>query len=275
MLAAAFLFGLLGTATPTCTPVPGAGPLLAMPERRAFIFGELHGTAEIPALFFDLVCEAAGQGRVIVGLEMPESSQAALDSWLMSDGGPAARAALLGDSFWRFTDGRSSEAMLALLERLRVLKAAGRPIGVLAFVPSTGPAATQTPYEQAMAANWRRALAAAPRARLLVLVGNIHSRMAPYRDFEPAAMHLPRADILTFAPLPVGGSAHNCQPDGCGPHSAGPSPDPTPPRGLIPTPAEARANFPYDYLYSPGQAFTPSPPAVPGPGPARSRPPGA
>ena len=262
-------------ASPACAPVPGAAPLLAMAERRYFIVGELHGTAEIPVLFGDLVCQAAAGGPMTVGLEMAAESQAALDAWLASDGGPEARAALLRDRFWRFGDGRASEAMLGLLERLRSMKAAGAPIRLLAFVPVVARAATQTPYERAMAANWARALADAPGTRLLVLVGNIHSRVAPYRDFEPAAMHLPRAETLTFAPLPVGGSAHNCQRDGCGPHPAGPVPRPMPARGLIATPAEAQAAMPYDYLYAPGTAFSPSQPAVPGPRPERSRPPGS
>jgi hypothetical protein len=275
VIAAAYLLGLLATNPASCTAVPGALPLLAEPERRAFIFGELHGTAEIPAMFADLVCQASAQGRVIVGLEMPESSQPALDAWLISDGGAAARASLLADSFWRFTDGRASQAMLALLERLRALKAAGRSIGLLAFVPTVGDAATQTPYEQAMAGNWRRALENAPASRLFVLVGSIHSRTARYRDFEPAAMHLPRAGSLTFGPLVVGGSAYNCQPDGCGPHPNGSIPDPMPPRGLIPTPASARATMAYDYVYSPGLPFTPSPPASPSPAPVRARPPGS
>lgn len=262
-------------ASPACAAVPGAAPLLAMAERRYFIFGELHGTAEIPALFGDFVCQAAADGPVTVGLEMVAQSQAALDAWLASDGGPDARAALLSDRFWRFGDGRASAAMLGLLERLRSMKAAGAPIRLLAFVPVVARTATQTPYERAMAANWSNALADAPAGRLLVLVGNIHSRVAPYRDFEPAAMHLPRAQTLTFAPLPVGGSAHNCQPDGCGPHPAGPVPSPMPARGLIATPAEAQAAMPYDYLYAPGTAFSPSPPAVRGPRPERSRPPGS
>ncbi len=260
---------------PACPAVPGAAALLAMPERRALIVGELHGTAEIPALFGDLVCAAAKLGPVVVGLEMPEGSQAALDAWLVSDGGGEARAAFLRDGFWRFGDGRASEAMLALLERVRKLRLSSRSIRLLAFVPSAGSTTTQTPYERAMAANWRRALDMVPGSRLLVLVGSVHSRIDRYRDFEPAAMHLPRAQILTFGPFPVGGSAHNCQPEGCGPLSAGPVPAPMPPRGLVPTPPAARAVMAYDYLYSPGRPFTPSPPALPGPAPAGSRPPGS
>ena len=271
MLAAALLLALSGTAAP-CTPVEGAARLLAAPERRAFIFGELHGTTQIPDLFGDLVCQAAASGPIVVGLEVPEASQSAFDAWLASDGAAEARAALLREPFWRFTDGRASAAMLALLKRLRAMRAAGRRISLLAFVPPAGRAVTQTPYEQAIAASWRRALAAAPGARLLVLVGSVHSRIAGYLDFEPAAMHLPRALTLTFGPFPVGGTAHNCQPAGCGPHSAGPAPRTIPPRGLIPAPPEGRAAMSYDYLYSPGTSFTPSPPAVATAGATRSRP---
>lgn len=275
MILAASLLALSGATAPPCTPVPGAAPLLAMADRRAFIFGELHGTTQTPALFGDLVCQAAARAPVIVGLEMPESSQAALNAWLASNGGAAARASLLADSFWRMADGRSSEAMLALLERLRGMRAAGRRLSLLAFVPTVADAATQTPYERAMAANWQRALAGAPRARLFVLVGSIHARTAHYRDFDPAAMHLPRAISLTFGPLSVGGSAYNCQQDGCGPHPNGPVAEHMPPRGLIPTPAAGRPTMAYDYLYSPGIPVTPSPPAAPEPAPTRVRPPGS
>jgi hypothetical protein len=259
MIAAALLLALSGAAAPPCTPIAGAAPLLAMADRRAFIFGELHGTNEIPALFADLVCEAAAQGSVIVGLEMPESSQAALDAWVGSDGGAAALATLLRDGHWRFADGRASQAMLALVERLRALKAAGRPVSLLAFVPASAATLTGTAYEQAMAAIWRRALTGTPGARLLVLVGNIHSRTAPYRGFEPAAMHVPRAQSLTFGPFPVGGSVNNCSAQDCGLHAVGPALEPMPPRGVIPTPPQAQATMPYDYLYSPGEALTGSP----------------
>jgi hypothetical protein len=248
-----------------CASVAGTEPLLAMADRRYFILGELHGTAETAALFGDLVCRAAARSPVVVGLEMEEGAQPVLDAYMASDGGAAARAALLRHTFWRYRDGRASLAMVGLIERLRVLKAAGAPIRLLAFVPIVARAATQTPYEQAMAANWRRALAAAPRARLLVLVGNVHSRTTPFRDFEPAAMHLPREQTLTFAPLPLGGTAYNCQQDGCGPHPAGTSGVASLPRGMTRVPAEARAAAPYDYFYSTGGAFTASPPALPAP----------
>lgn len=259
MIAAALLLALSTKMAPLCTPVAGSAALLAMPDRRAFLFGELHGTNEIPALFGDLVCQAAADGPVIVGLEMSESSQGALEAWVGSDGGPSALAALLRDRHWRFADGRASEAMLSLVERLRAMKAAGRQISLLAFVPADAARLIGTAYERAMAAIWRRALSQAPSARLLVLVGNIHSRTERYRDLEPAAMHVPRAETLTFGPLPVGGSANNCSAEACGLHPVGPVLEPMPPRGVIPTPARARATMPYHYLYSPGSALTGSP----------------
>lgn len=216
-------------------------------------------------MFFDLVCEAAARGPVIVGLEFPETSQAALDRWLASNGDGTARAALLREPFWRFRDGRASEAMLELLERLRRLRASGRRLSLLLFVPRSADSLTTAQYERAMAANWRRALARMSGARLLVLVGNIHSRQARHRDFEPAGMHMPPNATLTFGPLTVGGSTYNCYGADCGAHPAGSTPAIIPPRGVIPTPPQAVATMPYNYLYSPGRPFTPSPPAVPAP----------
>jgi len=239
--------------------------ILATPGSRYLIVGELHGTAETASLFGDLVCLAVARSPVVVGLEMDESAQPVLDAYMASAGGPEARAALLGHGFWRSRDGRASLAMVGLVERMRALKATGAPIRLMAFVPIVARAATQTPYEQAMAANWRRALVATPGARLLVLVGNIHSRTAPFRDFEPAAMHLPHAETVTFAPMALGGTAYNCQRDGCGPHPVGSSGIASAPRGVTPVSAELRAAAPYDFFYSTGGPFTASPPALPAP----------
>jgi hypothetical protein len=122
-----------------------------MRDKRAFIFGEIHGTAEAPALFADFVCAAAQQGPVLVGLELAEEEQPALDVFLASDGSPQARAALLARPHWQSQDGRASRAKLALVERLHALRAAGLPVGALAFVRRTVRTSIQTPYEQAMA----------------------------------------------------------------------------------------------------------------------------
>ena len=246
------------SAHPHCAEVPGAHEALAS-GKRIIVFGEMHGTAETPGLFADFVCAAATAGPVVVGLEIDHVEQGAIDSFLASDGGAAALARLRAtDHFTRVSDGRSSLAMLTLMERLRALKASGLQIRVEAFVPRVKESASQTPYEEAMAENWRTSLAASPEARFVGLVGNLHALREPVFGFEPAAMHVPAAELLTLTFAPVGGAAWNCQNDGCKPHSMG-APAGVFPRGIV-KPAVAGS---YDLSYSPGSPFTASPPVDP------------
>lgn len=249
------------SAEETCRPLKGAQAILERSNLRYFIVGEMHGTSETAPLFLDLVCQAASHSTIIVGLEMEEREQPLLDAFLMSDGGVRAQTSLLQGWHWHYTDGRASKAMLELIAHLRQLKAGGAPIRVVAFVPTVADAATQTPYEKAMAANWQRALDNEANARLFVLVGNVHALLDKFADFEPAAMHLPRVMTITFSPADTGGSAFNCQNDGCGIHSLGLGRTSLP-RGLAPLPQNARGYRPYGYIYSPGQKFTPSLPAA-------------
>src|SRR5438552_2936988 len=116
-------------ASAACPDVPGAGALFERPTVRVVWVGEMHGTSEMPALFADLVCVASTTARrVVVALERGADEQPLWDRFLISDGGPAARAALLKGSDWTSPtqDGRNSVAMLALADRLREYKAQGR-----------------------------------------------------------------------------------------------------------------------------------------------------
>jgi hypothetical protein len=220
------------------------------------LFGEMHGTAETPGLFADLVCAAATAGPVVVGLEIDIAEQAAIDAFLASNGGAAALARLRATVHFEYgNDGRSSLAMLALVERLRTLRAAGLPIRLVAFAPRVAESASQTPYEKAMAERWRTSLGATPGARFVGLVGDVHAMREPVFGFEPAAMHIPAGDILTLGYAEIGGATWNCQADGCKPHSLE-TRGPMLARGIFKPAAPGR----YDFLYSPGRAFTPSPP---------------
>ena len=96
-----------------CPEVPGSAVLFEQPAIRVVWVGEVHGTSEMPALFADLVCAAATTGRhVVVALERSQDEQPLWNSFLASDGGPTARAALLKGSLWTSTiqDGRSGKA---------------------------------------------------------------------------------------------------------------------------------------------------------------------
>jgi len=119
------LLALAAASTSPCPQIAGAERLWAKPETQWVMVGEMHGTAEMPALFANLVCQAAESGRPItVALEQDAEMQPAIDAFLTSDGGPAAHSAFLAAPMWnrKMQDGRASQAMLALYDRLRVMK---------------------------------------------------------------------------------------------------------------------------------------------------------
>jgi hypothetical protein len=139
----------------------------AIGDHAHVLVGEAHGPEEIPALVGHLAAMRVEAAPLLVALELPQTEQPALDAWLDSDGGKDARARLLGRPFWQRNrqDGRSSSAMLDLLERLRALRAGGRPLTLLAYDAGDGPA--QEPAQLIAAALRER-----PQARLLLLAGN-------------------------------------------------------------------------------------------------------
>lgn len=208
-----------------CRPLAGANLLLQDPKTRIIWVGEHHGTQEQPPLFGDLACHAAATGRpIIVALERDESEQPAWDAFMQSDGGETARAALLATPSWTFKyqDGRSSVAMLRLVEDLRAARAAGRAIEVKAFLTEAGPEDSQEDRERGMAESLQRISQAHPGALILVLSGNLHASKGvnpwakpPYRL---GASFLPVDETRSVLIRSGDGEAWNCQRDTCGPH---------------------------------------------------------
>ncbi|MFZ5440281.1 MAG: TPR end-of-group domain-containing protein [Myxococcota bacterium] len=188
--------------TPSCAELPGAELLT---PGGLFVFGELHGTRELPAAVGELACHAARRGRVVVGLELKADPSFAAFEQLQ---GEALRRGLLAGPAWStpMQDGRTSTAMLALLERLAGLRAAGAPIELLLFDADASGDVTR---DQAMAALVRARRAATPGATMLVLTGNLHAlktKGSPWkRDdaYEWMSSLLP--DATTFdASTPLG-----------------------------------------------------------------------
>jgi hypothetical protein len=185
------------------------------------LVGEIHGTREILAAFGHLVCRAAAAHRgktILVGLEILASAQPAIDEFLAGDGGDAATRTLLEQEFWRrdYQDGRSSRAMLDLLNGFRRLRKAGLKVMVRAF----DPVRYDSPGDRdaAMAASMVEAIAAAQPAQALVLVGNVHSRTLNGYPWDAKAAYVPlgahlRAryrDLIALDILLAGGSAWTC-----------------------------------------------------------------
>lgn len=133
----------------------------------------MHGNTSTPAFVGELACAAANRAPTVVALEIPTGEQAVLTRYVGSAGGPADRKALVAGNFWSgdYQDGRRSEAMVKLIEKVRQLKQGGAKISVLAFDAGTG-----TERDTRMAEALEAAFAAAPASTFLVLAGNFHTR---------------------------------------------------------------------------------------------------
>lgn len=219
VLAAVLCWGPAAAAEPD-----GADPALVAQladlvlQRSPVILGEIHGTAEVPALVGEVVARVlAGGGPLLLALEIPSSHQDQLDRYLASAGSQADRAALFGHRFWGFRDGRSSVAMLALLDRARDLRASGLALEVLAFDVAEPDAGRDR--EAVLAANLAAALRRVDRPPVLVLTGNLHARKAIGNPFDPT-LELMAWQLREFRPLTLNvkaptGSAWVCAPE-CG-----------------------------------------------------------
>lgn len=160
------------------------------------LLGELHGTREIPAFVGTLGCHVASAGvPVVVGLELPHEEQGALERYLESQGDKEAVTALTAGGFWRrpHQDGRGSEAIVALVERVRVLRNQGLKVSVFAFdAPGQG-----SQRALLMASRVLAVRETAPRSTFLLLGGNVNARTARGTQwdetFTPMGWHLVRA----------------------------------------------------------------------------------
>jgi len=272
------LLAMLAAATSisTCTPVPGAEKLWESPSTRYVMVGETHGTNEAPELFADLACAASKKRHVMVALEQPPEDQPAIDAFLKSNGGADARVQFLKAGMWNqpMKDGRSSQAMLNLFERLRQLKQEGRIRGVAAFqnydlsVPFSN---ANEGINRGMAALLERLAAADPDALVLAYGGSVHMSHddVPGTAIPSAAGRLPRTETVSVFVDGEEGSIWNCQDAGagmqCGQHPYLPQSKvcKTGVGQVVPA-QEGQVMFRgYDAVACVGKPFTASPPAVP------------
>jgi len=168
-----------------------------LPPHGTLLLGDLHGTREIPAFVGRLVAAVAEREPVVLALEIAPAAAPSLQPFLASDGSAAMRRQLLADPWWQapYQDGRRSVAAAELLETIRALRAAGRPIEVVAIDDSSQDAEAR---EAAMAGNVIAARRAHPDAALIVYAGNLHTgkREVAFRPgFAWMAMRVAAAGI--------------------------------------------------------------------------------
>jgi hypothetical protein len=196
-------------------------PVRNLPTPRGGIlwFGEMHGTEESPKFVGDVACTVARYDRVQLGLEIPQLEQLRINSYLMN----GDRKALLEGAFWKGQDGRASNAMVALLDRIRDLRLRGAKIEVVTYDITD-----ELDRDLAMA---NAVLAARDEgATWIGLSGNVHSRKTPYPGMpgKPLVAHLvdKKLPITTYDVSATGGTMWACVSKdgvdaGCGVHPNG------------------------------------------------------
>ena len=186
-------------------------------------FGELHGNNETPQAFLAAICQYREQndGDVRVALEFGTDIQPSLDRFMASDGSSEAVREFLRHPFWqpgrKMPDGRSSVAMLKLVEALRELRASTlRLVSVTPIVGHWEDRDVQyfgASSDAIMAANITRLSRESDDDVVLVLVGNLHARLTPPESMDymiPAASRV-EGDVASVLVLPESGESWNCQ----------------------------------------------------------------
>jgi len=219
-----------------CPDIPASLKAQLLPGQ-VILIGEIHGTAQMPKRFADVICHARqNQATVKIGLELPDESATGLASWLDSDGSAEAKQQLASRPFWLddYQDGRASKAMFALLVDLHRY---GNAIEVFAFDRQ------ESRRDHAMA--MRILEETTDSALTLVLTGNIHSQTGVGTPWDPTFETMGSV-IRARHPATVGirfghggGSAWICAPE-CGEQQLAGDP-------ATPENAFTKSSGPHDY----------------------------
>jgi len=197
-------------------------------SQRLLIVGDYHGSNEIPDFVAQLLSDASAQRPVRLGLEMESFEQKPIQVYMASHGNAADRAALLHDDFWTVGQGRMSQAIVRLIERARKLREDGRDVEVFTTISDYPGDAV---IKQAGGENAYRSAAMAQAIHsevqhgavhqlVIAFMGNTHSAyIGPTRGKDSTVTERLLSDAPYIVNLDLrGGSAWNCQSDGCGPH---------------------------------------------------------
>ncbi len=244
-----------------CAPIAGASLVLSRTEIQWVFLGESrHGTNEMPKAALDFICEAIAAGRTVsVALEHRAGDQQLLDRYLLSDGGAKARADLLAGGQWvpAWADGKSSEAMLRLIDHLRTLYQARRLVRVVLFDADSISGASDRDRQMARAL---RAIDVGDDGLIVVLTGGLHAKKRAVPAIEsgyvPAAAMLPRSKTISLVMSDNGGAAWNCTDNGCGVNDDGLRRS-----ALRRITVSRKVQATYDGVFELGTRVTPSPPA--------------
>jgi len=204
---------------PVCPEIDG---LNVASLKRSTLVGEMHGTNESPAFVAALACHILASGHTLtVALEIPRTEQDRIRSYLLSSGSAADRAAMLKGAFWDTdkADGRSSAAMVGLIERLRYLRNLQLPlIDVVTIDVAAGEDSGADDRDRLMSQAFDR-ITRSPSDHVVGLVGNYHAKKTDGAPWNPRmrfmAGYLPPGGLTSLDVGYAGGAAWVCIPE-CG-----------------------------------------------------------
>ncbi|MBN1204810.1 MAG: hypothetical protein JXB05_07795 [Myxococcaceae bacterium] len=166
--------------------------------RLTMLIGEQLGSSETPRVVGDAACQSAAAGlAVTLGLSIPRTEQERINRYLASPGAPGDQDELLRGPFWRrpYQDGRSSRAIMDLIDRIRSLRTYGLFISVVAYDTDE---ATGTARDALLSEVWEKRRKERPEELFIILAGNTHARTVEGtswdRDFVPMARRLASND---------------------------------------------------------------------------------
>jgi hypothetical protein len=143
-------------------------------KSKVVLFGEIHGTSEFPDYFYNVSCSLSKQNIPLkIGVEIPISSMDSVADYMNSDGGNVAEHKLLSTAHWSkaYQDGRTSVAMLRLLQNLRKLASENANVKVFVFDDES-----KSNRDYVMSQHVLLQLREDPNTIHLLLTGNIHSQ---------------------------------------------------------------------------------------------------
>ncbi|TVQ38076.1 MAG: hypothetical protein EA370_06100 [Wenzhouxiangella sp.] len=189
-------------------------------EKSVVVFGELHGTKEAPFVFLSAICERLNrfdEETITVALEYPQVESEHLLSYVNSSGSHEDKGRLLETFFWKrqAQDGRTSVAMLELIDSLRRISTETGRLEVIAIVPEAG----SGKHEELMAAAINQSVQQRPESPHFVLVGNLHSRRGVGRPGDPEFQPMlgwVEGDSVSVNIFSRHGDFWACTAEGCG-----------------------------------------------------------
>jgi hypothetical protein len=185
-----------------CDSYVGTAKVVNLASDHLIIFGEMHGTNESPEAIGQLACSLLHSGRPVrIGLEADWPQGASLARAIED---PFDREVVLNAApkMWSTYDGRSSEAVLELLEQVSQWYGQGFDISVFAFdaLPSewVGAENQAIARDAAMAKQVNLQVSEFDGA-VLLQTGNFHAQKSPFSFADQA--FIPMASLITVRPV--------------------------------------------------------------------------